>query len=444
MSDFDLLVLGAGSGGVRAARRAAASGARVAVVEHGPLGGTCVNIGCVPKKLFVFAAHVHEEIINAQGFGWDLQVNNFSWSTLISNKNKEILRLNNIYQKILHDANVTILHGEGSFIDKNTLQVGDQQYTADNILIATGAKPFVPQISGSEHIIVSDEAFYLQSLPESMIIVGGGYIAVEFAGIFAGLGVDVTLLLRGEKILRGFDEDIRDHVQQEMIKKGIKIKTCSQITAIEKNADKYSATLCDGEILNTGLIFMATGRVPLTESLNVQAAGVKLDHVGAVCIDDYFKTNVDNIYALGDVTHRIQLTPVAIKEAEAFVQNIFYDNPVKVDYDNIATAVFCQPNIGTVGLTEEQATANYENIQIYRSEFRPMRYVLGSITERSFMKLIVDKETDKVIGLHVVGPDAGEIVQGFAVAIKAGATKAMFDATVGIHPTSAEELVTMR
>ncbi|AHI27914.1 glutathione-disulfide reductase [Marinobacter similis] len=444
--DFDLIVIGAGSGGVRLARMSAQRGARVAVIESRYLGGTCVNVGCVPKKLFVYGAHVHDELEDAAGYGWNVPTSDvtFDWPTLVANKNAEIERLNGIYGRMLQNAGVTIIEGTASFSDANTVVVGDTSYTARHVTVATGSWPVVPDIPGKECVVTSNEMFYLPQLPKRAVIWGGGYIAVEFAGILAGLGVETTLLYRGELFLRGFDTDIRNFTEQEMRKKGINLQFGVNIDSVEPEGNQYRVHLNNGETLETGLVMAATGRKALVEGLGLTELGVELSESGHVVVDDHFQTAVPSITALGDVIGTPQLTPVALAQGMVLSRRLFGDGQGDMDYSAIPTAVFCQPNIGTVGWTEDEARAAGHSLRIYRSEFRPMKYTLSGRDERSLMKLVVDDQTDKVLGAHMVGPDAGEITQGLAVAIKAGATKAQFDSTLGIHPTSAEEFVTMR
>ena len=446
--DYDLFVVGAGSGGVRAARMSAQYGARVAIAEDLYLGGTCVNVGCVPKKLFVYASDFSEAFHEATGFGWRIPGQpTFDWQTLVRNKNNEINRLNGIYNNLLNNAGVQIIHGRATLHGSNTVLVNGKTYTAERILIATGSWPFVPEFPGSEHVISSNEAFYLDQLPDSIVIVGGGYIAVEFACIFHGLGVSVHQIYRKELFLRGFDEDLRLHLRDEMQQKGIQLHFQTDVESIKKLSDgKLQVKFTNGEILNTDCVMYATGRLPKTYGLGLENTGVKLDDVGAIKVDDQFRTNDPSIYALGDVIDRVALTPVAIAEAMCLSANLYGNNGKirTMDYENIASAVFSQPNIGTVGLTETQAREKYGEVTIYRSHFRALKNTLSGSADKTFMKLVVDTKTDKVVGCHMLGHDAGEIIQGIAIAIKAGATKADFDSTVGIHPTAAEEFVTMR
>ncbi|MEM8685702.1 MAG: glutathione-disulfide reductase [Pseudomonadota bacterium] len=444
--DFDLFVIGAGSGGVRAARMAASHGASVAVAEEYRVGGTCVIRGCVPKKLFVYASHFPEYVEDAEGYGWSIAPGRFDWATLRDNKDQEIDRLNGIYIRNLEASGVKIIQSRATLKDAHTvhLESDGTRVTARHILIATGATPFVPEFPGSEHAITSNEAFHLDALPDKVIVVGGGYIAVEFAGIFNGLGLQTTQLYRGPQILRGFDDDLRDSLAHEMRVKGIDVRTESDIAKIEPSGSGLTATLKSGETLEAGLVMYATGRVPNTAGLGLEEAGVELNDNGAVSVDAYSQTSVPNIYAVGDVTDRMNLTPVAIREGAAFAETVFNNTPTAVDHSNIATAVFSQPEIGTVGLTEAEAQERYGELDIYKSRFRPMKFILPGREEKMMMKLIVDAASDKVVGCHILGPDAGEMAQLLGIAVKMGATKADFDATVAVHPTAAEELVTMR
>lgn len=444
--DYDLLVIGAGSGGVRASRMAAAKGAKVAVIENRYLGGTCVNVGCVPKKLFVYAAEYVGQLQEAAGFGINAALENIDWPTLRDNKSTEIQRLNNIYQNMLKNAGVEIIHGTGALVDAHSVRVNDQTLTAEKILIATGGWPFMPDIPGIEHAFTSNEAFYLDQLPKRVIVVGGGYIAVEFAGIFNGLGVNTTLCYRGEQILRGFDNQVRDFAHQEVAKKGVRIETQTDILEINKADDgSLVCKLSDGRQLECDAVMYATGRRPMTDGLNLAELGIEQRDNGTVIVNDQFQTNVPSIFALGDLIGTPALTPVALAQGMTFVAQQFDNNPAVTDYRHIATAVFCQPNIATVGITEEQAIAEFSNdCDIYESSFRPMKHTLSGTDERAMMKLIVQRSTDLVIGAHMVGADSGEIMQGIAVAMKAGVTKSILDSTIGIHPTAAEEFVTMR
>lgn len=444
MKSYDLFVIGAGSGGVRASRMAAATGARVGVAEGGALGGTCVNVGCVPKKLLVYAAHYAHDCEDAPGFGWDASTPAHDWPTLIRNKDAEIQRLNGIYGNLLENAGVDLLHGYARFQDAHTLQVGDQTVRAEQILIATGSWPRPLGIPGEEHAISSNEVFSLPEFPQRVLIVGGGYIAVEFAGIFHGLGAQVTQLYRRDLFLRGFDNDLRTGLAEIMRQQNIDLRFSTHITEIQKHHDGLHCTLTDGSSIVVDQVLAAIGRVPLVDGLQLEQAGVELASDGSIAVDATSRTNVPHIWAIGDVTNRMNLTPIAIAEAMALIQTLYHDNPTKVCYDDVPTAVFSTPPLGTCGLTEADARRQYPNLDVYRSTFRPMKYTLSGRQERSVMKLLVDQDSDRVVGLHMLGPDAGEIMQGFGVAMRCGATKAQFDATIGIHPTSAEEFVTMR
>ncbi|MCF5510901.1 MULTISPECIES: glutathione-disulfide reductase [unclassified Pseudomonas] len=444
--DFDLYVIGAGSGGVRAARFAAGFGAKVAVAESRYLGGTCVNVGCVPKKLLVYGAHFAEDFEQASGFGWSLGEANFDWATLIASKDREINRLNGIYRNLLVNSGVTLHEGHARLVDAHQVEINGERFTAKHILIATGGWPQIPEIPGREHAIGSNEAFFLKELPKRVLVVGGGYIAVEFAGIFHGLGAQTSLLYRGDLFLRGFDGSVRKHLQEELTKRGLDLQFNADIERIDKQADgSLKATLKGGRVLEADCVFYATGRRPMLDNLGLENTGVKLDERGFVAVDDLYQTAEPSILAIGDVIGRVQLTPVALAEGMAVARRLFKPEQYRpVDYANIATAVFSLPNIGTVGLTEEDARKNGHNVQIFESRFRPMKLTLTDCQEKTLMKLVVDADTDKVLGCHMVGPDAGEIVQGLAIALKAGATKQHFDETIGVHPTAAEEFVTMR
>ncbi|AUL47049.1 glutathione-disulfide reductase [Bordetella trematum] len=444
--EFDLYVIGAGSGGVRAARFAASFGARVAVAESRYLGGTCVNVGCVPKKLLVYAAHYSDDFEQASGFGWSAGHPTFDWHTLIDNKNREIERLNGIYRNLLVNSGVTLHEGHARLIDAHTVEVNGRRHTAERILIATGGWPFVPDIPGKEHAITSNEAFYLKQLPRRVLVVGGGYIAVEFASIFNGMGASTTLSYRGELFLRGFDQGVREHLRDELQKKGMALRFGTEVTRIDKLSDgTLAATLQDGSQLEVDCVFYATGRRPMLDNLGLENTGVKLDERGFIEVDDLYQTTEPSILAIGDIIGRMPLTPVALAEGMAVARRLFRPEEYRpVDYDLIPTAVFSLPNIGTVGLTTEQAIERGHRVKRYESRFRPMKLTLTDCQERTLMKLVVDADTDRVLGCHMVGPDAGEIVQGLAVALKAGATKRVFDETIGIHPTAAEEFVTMR
>ena len=444
--DFDLYVIGAGSGGVRAARFAAGFGAKVAVAESRYLGGTCVNVGCVPKKLLVYGAHFAEDFEQSSGFGWSLGEADFDWATLIANKDREINRLNGIYRNLLVNSGVTLHEGHAKIVDPHTVEINGERHSAKHILIATGGWPQIPDIAGHEHAISSNQAFFLKELPKRVLVVGGGYIAVEFAGIFHGLGAETTLLYRGELFLRGFDGSVRKHLQQELTRRGMDLQFNADIARIDKQADgSLKATLKDGRVLEVDCIFYATGRRPMLDNLGLENTGVKLDKKGFVEIDELYQTAEPSILALGDVIGRVQLTPVALAEGMAVARRLFKPEQYRpVDYKMIPTAVFSLPNIGTVGLTEEEAREAGHEVQLFESSFRPMKLTLTECQERTLMKLVVDAKTDKVLGCHMVGPEAGEIVQGLAIALKAGATKRHFDETIGVHPTAAEEFVTMR
>ena len=444
--DFNLYVIGAGSGGVRASRFAAGYGARVAVAESRYLGGTCVNVGCVPKKLLVYGAHYAEDFENAAGFGWTAGEPGFDWTTLIANKNREIERLNGIYRNLLEGSGVTLHEGHARIVDPHTVEINGQRHTAAHILVATGSWPMVPDIPGREYAITSNEAFYLKELPRRVVVVGGGYIAVEFASIFNGMGAQVVQLYRGELFLRGFDGGVRTHLRDELIKKGLDLRFNADPARIDRQPDgTLLVTLRSGETLETDCVFYATGRRAMTDGLGLENTRVKLDSQGFIEVDDEYRTAEPSILALGDVINRVPLTPVALAEGMAVARRLFHPEEYrKVDYNLIPTAVFSLPNIGTVGLTTESARAAGHNVRVYESRFRPMKLTLTGSQEKTLMKLVVDADTDRVLGCHMVGPDAGEIVQGLAVALRAGATKRIFDETIGIHPTAAEEFVTMR
>jgi glutathione reductase (NADPH) len=444
-SPFDLFVIGAGSGGVRAARMAALRGARVAVADAGPLGGTCVNLGCIPKKLYSFAAHYAEAFEESHGYGWSGAAPVFDWAQLKANRALEISRLNAVYAKLLLDAGVQVMRGWARVPSATDVEVDGVRYSAKNILVATGGRPVVPPFPGSELAITSDEIFDLPAFPRHLVVVGGGYIACEFASIFRGLGAQVTQLYRGAQVLRGFDADVSDFVAAEMRKKGVALHTRSEVERIVREADgRLRVTLRDGATQLADQVLYATGRQPNTAGLGLAELGVKLAPNGAVLVDAHYASNLPHIHAVGDVIDRVHLTPVALAEAMALVDHLFGTATRAVDYEMIPTAVFTHPSVGTVGLSEAQARARLADVRIFRSEFRALRHTLSGSTERTLMKLVVDAATDRVVGLHMVGADAGELVQGFAVALRAGATKAVFDSTIGIHPTAAEEFVTMR
>jgi glutathione reductase (NADPH) len=443
--DYDLFVMGVGSGGVRAARMSATYGARVASAEDRYMGGTCVNVGCIPKKLFVYASHYAEDFRDSRGFGWRLDGSAFDWPTLLANKNTEISRLNGVYRGLLDGAGVKHFDGRARIVDAHHISIDNGTViSTDKILVTTGGWPSVPEFPGREHVITSNEAFFLDELPRRMLVVGGGYIAVEFASIFRGLGVETHVSYRGPLFLRGFDRDIRETVAEEMAKKHIELHFNSVVSHITRNpTGALDVQFEDGAGLETDLVMYATGRSPAVHDIGLENVNVACRDNGAIIIDNEFQTTEPSVYALGDVTDRIQLTPVAIAEAMAFSRSHFLGRPTAMDYKGVPTAVFCQPNVGTVGLTEEQAREEYSAIDVYRSRFRPLKHTVSGNDERAMLKLVVDRESDRVVGVHMVGAEAGEIVQGMAVAMKAGATKAMFDATVSIHPTTAEEFVTM-
>jgi len=442
--DVDLFVIGAGSGGVRASRMASGYGAKVAIAEESRVGGTCVIRGCVPKKLLVYASHFHEDFADAAGYGWTIDEAHFDWATLIANKDREIDRLNGIYKKLLAGSNVELIEQRAVLRDRHTVEVGGRRITARHILVAVGGWPQKPDLPGIEHAITSNEAFHLSRLPDRVVVVGGGYIAVEFAGIFNGLGAQVTQLYRGPQILRGFDEEVRHFLAAELGKKGIDLRLNSDVASIDKTASGYRLTLLDGSTLEADCILYATGRRSKTDGLGLEAAGVEIGTDSAVKVDAYSRTNVDNIYAIGDCTNRVNLTPVAIKEGMAFADTVFGNKPWPMDHATIASAVFSQPPVGAVGLTEAAARQQYGAVDIYKASFKPLKHTLSGRDERTLMKLVVDRASQVVLGAHMVGLDAPEIIQAIAIAVKMRATKAQFDQTVAVHPTAAEEFVTMR
>ncbi|MGY3697711.1 glutathione reductase (NADPH) [Bradyrhizobium sp. USDA 3240] len=445
--DVDLFVIGGGSGGVRAARIAANYGAKVMVAEEYRMGGTCVIRGCVPKKLFVIGSHVHQEIEDAAGFGWSIGQVSFDWATLVANKDKEIARLEGAYTTNVEKSGARIVKTRAVLEDAHTLRLATgEKVTAKYILIATGGAPnHGPAVPGIEHVISSNEAFHLKELPKRIVIQGGGYIALEFAGIFAGFGSDVTVVYRGDNILRGFDEDVRKHVRTEMEKRGITIITGCTVAKVDKHGKDYTTHLSNGSSIASDQVMFAIGRHPNVRGLGLEAAGVAINPAnGGIQVDGWSKTSVDNIYAVGDVTHRTNLTPVAIREGHAFADTVFGKRPVQVDHATIPTAVFSQPEVGTVGLTEEEARAQYSHVEIYKTDFRPIKATMSGRDTRVLMKLVVDGSSDRVLGCHIVGDAAAEITQAVAIAVKMKATKADFDATVALHPTASEELVTMR
>ena len=443
---FDLIVIGAGSGGVRAARVAAGLGARVAIIEQGPLGGTCVNLGCIPKKLFVYGAHYGDAFEDASGFGWNFERADFDWQGLRDNTAREIKRLNSIYQGLLDGAGVEVVTGRARLLDGKRVACGGSELEAEHIVIATGSRAFVPDWPGREHAITSDDAFSLDRLPRRALVVGGGYIAVEFAGIFKGLGVDTTLLYRGPLFLRGFDDGVRKFVARELAGSDINLWFGDTPERIDRTETGLKVSMQGGGVMETDLVLVATGRLPNTEGLGLEQAGIDLGQRGEIPVASDYQSTVPGIYAIGDVIDRAQLTPVAIAEGAWLANHLYGDaSHAAPDYARIATAVFCQPPIGTIGMTESAAVEAFgEDIEVYESEFRPLKYALTENQERTFMKLVVRKSSNRVLGVHMAGADAGEIIQGFSVALTAGATKAQFDATIAIHPTSAEEFVTMR
>ena len=446
--DFDLFVIGGGSGGVRAARMAGQRGARVGLAEVADMGGTCVNVGCIPKKLYSYAAHFADSFEESHGFGWEGATPTFNWETLKTNRAKEIKRLNGIYVNLLDGAGVKIIKGWARLLDAHTVQVGDKQYSAKNILISTGGTALVPAVEGHEHVVTSDNMFDLKPFPKRLLVVGAGYIACEFASIFNGLGSQVTQVHRGDKVLTGFDEDVRSFIAAEMTKTGVNFKFKTEVVSITKKPDGLHVKTKDGKSLTVDTVLYATGRIANASGLGLGAVGIDMNAAGAIKVNDQYQTSLPSVYALGDVTARVQLTPVALGEAMVVVDHLFGPAegkaPRSMSYEFIPTAVFTHPNIGTVGYSESQARDKFDNISVYRADFKALKHTLSGSTERTLMKLLVDDATDRVVGLHMVGPDAGEVVQGFAVAMKAGATKAIFDSTIGIHPTMAEEFVTMR
>lgn len=443
--DYDLFVIGAGSGGVRAARMAAATGAKVAVAEERYLGGTCVNVGCVPKKLFVYASHFAEDFEASSGYGWTRDEATLDWTTLRDNKTKEIERLNGIYKNLLDNAGVEIIEGRAQVQADLTVRIGEQVIKAKKILLAMGGWPSVPDIEGVEHVIDSNKVFYMEQLPTNPVVVGGGYIGVEFAGIFNGLGCNTTLLYRGPKLLKRFDSDLGAMATEEMQQKGIDIRLQTDISNISKRDENdFLITLTDGSTIESDCILYATGRRPLLAEAGLNNLDLEMKPNGKIVVDEGFETSVPGVFALGDIIDTEELTPVAIAEAMVFVDRQFRGSHRTLDYENIPTAVFCQPNIGTVGLGEEQARTQYDEIDVFKSHFRALKNTLSGSTEKTFMKMLVERKSQRVLGVHMVGPEAGEIIQGMGVALKAGATKQHFDDTIGIHPTSAEEFVTMR
>lgn len=442
--DYDLFVIGGGSGGVRAARMSAGYGAKVAIAEEYRWGGTCVIRGCVPKKLLVYASHVHDEIADAAGFGWTIPAAQFSWPKLIENKDKEIARLSAIYVDLLKKSKVQVIEARARLVDRHTVEVDGRRVTAQTILVATGGRPERPQLPGIEHSITSNEAFHLAHMPKRVAVVGGGYIALEFAGIFNGLGAKVHLLYRGAPVLRGFDDDVRAFVTEEVKKKGIDLRVNAEVEAIEKTGAHLKVKLKGGATLEVDQVLYATGRVPNTRDMGLETVGVDLDRKGVIQVDGHSRTSVDNIYAIGDCTDRLALTPVAIKEAMAFADTVFGGKNWAMDHSNVAHAVFSQPPVATVGMSENAARSEGRRLDIYKTSFKALKHTLSGSSERTFMKLVVDRDSQVVLGVHMVGADAPEIIQSLAVAVKMGATKSQFDQTVALHPTAAEEFVTMR
>jgi len=453
--DYDYLCIGGGSGGVRSSRIAAGYGAKVALVEcasggskkengFGGLGGTCVNVGCVPKKLMTYGAHYAHDMHDAENFGWEGANPTLNWKRFMDNKNKEIARLNGVYKNMLANSGVDLIDGYAKLVDGHTVDIDGKKVTAETILVAVGGWPMMPKVEGGELAMTSNEIFFLDERPERIIVVGGGYIAIEFAGIFAGYGSQVTQVVRGDMWLRGFDQDVREHLVPEYKEQGVDLKFNTNIAKMEKVDGGIKVTYEDGSTQETDVVMYATGRVPRTKNLNCEAAGVKLNDDGAIIVDEGFQTSVPSIYAVGDVINRIQLTPIALAEGHCLADTLFGGKPRKTDYSDVPTAVFSNPPIGTVGLTEEEARAKYTNVHIYRSSFRGMKHTITGRTEKTLMKLIVDADTDKILGIHMVGDAAGEVIQLAGVAVKAGVTKANFDQTIGVHPTAAEEFCTMR
>lgn len=443
-NDFDLLVIGAGSGGVRASRIAAGHGARVAVAEEFRVGGTCVIRGCVPKKLLVYGSHFAEDLVDARRFGWHIEGKRFDWPTLRDNVAAEVDRLNELYQNTLDNNDVTTLLGHARLLDAHTVDVTGTRHTADKILIASGARPYLPDVPGAEYGITSNEVFHLPELPGRVVIAGAGYIATEFAGVFHALGVDVTLINRSETILRGWEPALADRLLQISMAKGLNFKLNCRLERVEKVSDGLRLHFADGKTMDTDVLMWALGRVPNVEDLGLEGVGVALNEKGAIAVDEDNCTNVQNIFAVGDVTDRVQLTPVAIREGHSFADRQFGSNPWRVDYNAIPSAVFSNPPLGSVGMTEAQARNAYGQVRVFTSDFRPMKSVLAGRTERALYKLVVDAATDRVVGAHMIGPDAPEILQAVAIAVKAGLTKAQFDDTMALHPTMSEELVLMR
>jgi glutathione reductase (NADPH) len=442
--DYDLFTIGGGSGGVRASRVSASYGAKVAIAESGAFGGTCVNVGCIPKKLFSYAAHWREEFEIAKAFGWSTGEPEFHWPTLLKNKDREIARLNGVYEGVLTRAGVEIIRGRATVVSPHEVEINGKRFSARHILVATGSWPVIPPIEGRELACTSNEAFHLEKLPKRALVVGGGYIALEFASIFHGLGVDTTLSYRGTRLLRGFDAEIGTRIAEEMRAKGMKIHFGGEPSSVHKHPDELEVCYTDGPHQRTDLVLFATGRRPNTANLGLEHLQVRLSPDGAIVVDKYSTSSVPSIHAVGDVTNRINLTPVATAEAMWLARTLFRNEPTPVDHDNVPTAVFSHPNIATVGLSEEKARERYGSVDIYKASFRPLKLTMTEHKERTFMKLVVDAASQRVVGAHMIGLDAGEVIQGVAIAVKMGATKAQLDQTLGIHPTVAEEFVTMR
>lgn len=442
--DFDMFTIGAGSGGVASSRRAGSYGAKVAICEDSRVGGTCVIRGCVPKKILVYGSHFAHEMADAVPFGWSPASSSLDWGALVAAKNREVDRLNGVYLRLLRDSGVKVLEGRGRIVDAHTVEVGGERYTARHILVATGGRPQRPEIPGVEHGITSNEALDLRELPRRVVIVGGGYIGVEFAGIFNAAGAKVTMVIRGDGVLRGFDADIRSALTSALRAGGIQVKCETFVQDVEKRGAALSVLTQDGDTIEAEAVLFATGRAPNTEGLGLDEVGVARGPDGAIRVDGFSQTSVPSIYAVGDCTNRMNLTPVAIAEGRAVAETLFHDRPTAIDHEGVPSAVFSQPPVGTVGLSEERARASGLEIDVYVTSFRPMKHTITGREERTMMKLVVDRASRRVLGVHMVGADAPEIVQGFAVALKCGATKEQFDATVGIHPTAAEEFVTMR
>ena len=443
MADFDLFVIGGGSGGVACARRAASYGAKVALAEHDLLGGTCVHRGCIPKKMLVYAAHFHHDFEDAAAYGWSLGEPRFDWAAMVAAKRRELSRLEGIYARLLQEAGVTTIAERARLVDRHTVAAGGREYAAESVLVATGGWPAMPDIPGIEHAVTSNEMFDLPRFPRRLVIVGGGYIACEFAGIFSGLGAETTQLYRGDMILRGFDMDLREVLCDEMRKDGIALRLETNAVALAKQGETVRVTTTHGDWVEADVVLFATGRAPNTRGIGLEQAGVELNHKGAVTVDAGSRSTVANIYAIGDCTDRINLTPVAIHEGRCLAETLYHDNPQEPDHRDVATAVFSQPEVGTVGLAEAEARKAYAAVDIYKTRFRPLKHTLTGRQETVFMKLVVDRASDRVVGCHMVGAGAGELVQLLGLAVKAGATKAQFDATVAVHPTTAEEFVTM-